>query len=148
MCRFILTLVLCASLVVPSLVSAQYDGDPGTGEIFQHIPMYKGDRAPYDGILLDGRRYATLKLAELRLQIGMNNLTLLREDYAKLDKVSSECLKENKRLTSRPICPYGDDIDTEEDSLLFLEDNNFWFGAFTGSMIVGIISFLVFASNS
>lgn len=116
------------------IVLAQYDRDPSSAEVFQHVPMYKGDTAPYDGILMKGRRYATLKLAELRVVIIQQQLNDLQRSYNQLEQWSGTCrVRLSQGCPPPPACPEGP---------AWYESGHFWLGVLGGCVASALVAFL------
>lgn len=119
---------------VDSIIPAQFDTDPTTGKALQHMPLYRGEKAPYDGILMDGSRYATLKLAELRMTIMKKQLDSFELSYAELERYAGQCRAQLALgCPLPPPCP----------SPPFWETSEFWFGVLVGGVVATSIMLLI-----
>lgn len=108
---------------------AQFDIDNSSGVIYQHYPIEEGEKAPYEGILMKGSRYATLKLAEFKLSIKEQELARMQQSYSKLERSANQCKTQLLGKCPKYKC----------DKPEFYESAYFWIGVLGGALIPSIV---------
>lgn len=135
---FARSMVLICLVSISKSALAQFDIDSDSGIIYQHMPMDKGDSAPFEGVLMKGERYATLKLAEFKLSIKEQELAKLKSDYVNLEAAAVDC---RTQLVNR--CP-----PTQcSPSPSWYADSRVWFGVLGGVLITTIVAVVAAAGS-